>query len=508
MWNKVVISFVAVLFPLTLQSQVIQSGRMEIPILFDIEAYSAVALDTSGIILYRSYSGTKEDQFELVRLDTALHQAWKGYLPIPKGLSLATVKANGGKIYFFFRNNAQGNKNFTVFVVTAKQGNYISFIINNLIQFNATEFIVSKDAVLIGGYFNFRPFVLHYSMRDQKSRILPGFLNEPGELTQIKAYPDGNVDVIVSARNNFRKKCLWIRRFDNAGDLFKTVVLEPDENKNLIFGRAAKMENDNQVIVGVYGRSSEYSRGIFVAEINPYGEYVIRYYNYADLQNFFHYMKARREKRIKERIERKRIKGKKIKFNYRFLVHEVIPYGNQFVMLGEAFYPTYSSRPGYYGSPLTSTYSPWNYGLSSRSFYTPYRSDVVFNGFQYTHAVVIGFDSAAKLVWDNSFEINGLKSFQLEQFVKLVPEQSKIDLLYIYENEIRSKIIKDNNVVEGMIQNPITTLEQGKYSRTKILSSKLEYWYSNHLFVYGVQDLKDAADNYHKVFFINKLRAN
>ena len=498
------------MFPcFVLQSQVIQTGRIEVPIQLDIESYSAISLDTSGIALYRSFTGGKEDQLELVRLDTALHQLWNGFLSVPRGLSLVHAKTSDGKIYFFYKNRTPTIKDFTVIVVAIRNGTYLSFSIKNLIQFNASEFIVSKDAILIGGYFNFRPILLHYSIRDQHSRILPGFLNEPGELTQIKTYPDGNVDVIVSAKNNSRKKCLWIRHFDNAGDLMKTVVLEPDENKNLIFGRAAKMDNDNQVIVGVYGRNSDYSRGIFVAEVNSYGEYVIRYYNYADLQNFFHYMKAKREKRIKDRIERKRIKGKKIKFNYRFLVHEVIPYGNQFVMLGEAFYPTYSNRSNYYGSPIMTGYSPWNYGLNSRSFYnTPYRSDVVFDGFKYTHAVVLGFDSTAKLVWDNSFEINGLKSFQLEQFVKLVPERSKIAMLYIYENEIRSKIIKDNNVIEGTVQNPIVTFGQGKYSKIKVRSSKLEYWYANHLFVYGVQDLTDDDDNVRKVFFINKLSAN
>lgn len=311
--------------------------------------------------------------------------------------------------------------------------------------------------------------------------------------------------MIVSAKNNVRKKCLWIRHFDNTGDLIKTVVLEPDENKNLIFGRAAKMDNDNQVIAGVYGKSAQYSRGIFVAEVNPFGEYVIRYYNFADLQNFFHYMKASREKRVKERIERRRVKGKKIKFNYRFLVHELIPYGNQFVMLGEAFYPTYSTRYNFANAQALNSPSPWSYGMSNRYYNSPYRSDVVFDGFQYTHAIVIGFDAQAKLTWDNSFEINGLKSYQLEQFVKILPEKDKIALIYMFENVIRSKVINNNQVVEGTAQDPIMTSGQQKSLRNRVESSKLEYWYANHLFVYGVQNVIDDNEVSHKVFFINKL---
>jgi hypothetical protein len=485
-------------------AQVTQNGRAEIGISSSMESYSVVSLDTAGIILYRSFIGPKENQLELIRLDTALHNVWQGFLSMPKGLSLVSAKTTANRIYFFLEGKTTDKHIFQAFAVQIKDGSYLSYPIKNIIAFNAKDFVASKNALLIGGYFNFRPIVLFYSLKDHRSRILPGFLNEPGEITQINASDDGNIDVVVSAKNSSRKKCLWIRHFDEAGDLVKTVVLEPDEKKNLIFGRVAKASNGNQVIAGVYGKNSQYSRGIFVAEVNAYGEYVTRYYNFADLHNFFHYMKAAREKRVKKRIERRRIKGKKSKFNYRFLVHEIIPYGNEFVMVGEAFYPTYSS--GYnsaYNSRVLGTTS--TYGYPSRYYYNPYQSSLVFDGFRYTHAIVIGFDAHAKLTWDNSFEINGIKSYELEQFVKILPEKEKIALVYLYQNVIRSKIISNNEIQEGDIPNLLFPVDKQKPSKSKIESSKLEYWYGNHLFVYGTQEIKEGDDNIRKLFFINKL---
>ncbi len=486
-----------------LPAQVVQNGRMEIPISNSNESYSVLSLDTAGILLYRSFIGPKENQLELIRLDTVLHLVWKGFLPVPKEFSVVSAKTVANKLYFFLENKTTTNHIFQVFTVQIKDGGYVSHPIKNAIAFKATEFVASKNALLIGGYFNFRPIVLFYSLKDHRSRILPSFLNEPGEITQINAYDDGNIDVIVSAKNTTRKKCLWIRHFDEAGDLTKTIVLEPEGNKNLIFGRAAKVDNDNQVIAGVYGKNSQYSRGIFVAEVNAFGEYVIRYYNFADLHNFFHYMKAKRERRVKERIERRRIKGKKTKFNYRFLVHELIPYGNQFILMGEAFYPTYSSGYSSYNTRSIAS-SPWSYG-SARYYNNPYRSDMVFDGFRYTHAIVIGFDAKAKLTWDNSFETNGLKSYQLEQLVKILPEKDKIALIYLYENAIRSKVIINNQVMEGTTQNPIMPSDQQKPMKNKVESSKLEYWYGDHLFVYGIQGARDNNVDSQKVFFINKL---
>jgi len=209
-----------------LQAQVIHKRRVELGVASSFETYSIVSLDSSGVALYRNFIGPTENHLELIRLDTALNQVWRGFLPVPKGFNVASAKSVDNKMYFFLENKTAVDRMFQILAVQVKDGAYLSYSLKNYIALNATEFIASKKALLIGGYFNFRPVVLYYSLKDRRSRILPGFLNEPGELTQINASDDGNVDVIVSAKNNSRKKCLWIRHFDEAGDLTKTVVLE------------------------------------------------------------------------------------------------------------------------------------------------------------------------------------------------------------------------------------------------------------------------------------------
>ncbi len=482
-------------------AQVTQTRRVEIPIDQDFESHHVITLDTSGIVLYREFSAPEGGQLELIRLDTALKRVWKGYVPFPKDFKMVKAKAANSKIYFFFRGGPK-DSDFFAMISNPADGSYSKVLIKNQVSFNATEFVASNEAIVLAGYFNFRPIVLHYSLLEGKTRVLPGFLNEPGEIVQIKTYPEGNIDVVISAKNASRKKCIWVRHFDKAGDLIKTVVIEPNENKNLIFGRIADQVNTNQVVAGVYGRNSTYARGVFVADVNSAGEYVIRYYSFAELKNFFHYMKAKREQRIKNRIERRRVKGKKIKFNYRFLVHELIPYKDQFILLGEAFFPRYTNRS--FNSPAGRSLSPWTYGMTN-TYYNPYRSDVVFDGYQYTHAIAIGFDKNANLAWDNSFEINGIKVFQLEQFVKIFAGQDHILLAYLFENNLRTKIIQGDQVIEGTVQSPIKTYDGQEGIDTRL--GKLEYWYRNHFFVYGVQTVK-SNEGEHKVFFINKLRAH
>jgi hypothetical protein len=495
--KRVLISILLTLASFLLRAQVIQTGKMETPIKLDLETYSVVSLDTSGIMLYRSFIGDKEDQLELTRLDTSLLQIWKGFVPVPKEFRLVDAKVNSGKVFFFFKNQNPSDVGFYVKAVRVTDGASFSYPIKNPIQFNATEFIVSNDALLIGGYFNFKPIVLHYLIKENRSRVLPGFLNERGELIQIKTYPDGDIDVIVSAENNKGIQCLWLRHFDSSGDLIKTVVLEPEEHKNLVFGQLVKMDNNIQVIAGTYGRNADYCLGIFVAEINHYGEYLIRYHDFADLQNFFYYMKTKREKKIKARIEKTHIKGKRIKLNYQFLVHELIPCGNQFIVLGEAFYPAYNGHSNFYGNP--SFYSPWSYRNPNHRQSNLCLSNFIFNRFLNTHPVMIGFDAHANLLWVNCFGENGFKNPNSEQLIKTLSLQNDMAPLYLYENAIRCMIIKGQRISE---------VTKNRHLKNGVHSSKLEYWYTNHLFAYGIQDVNDNNDNSHKIFFINKLSAH
>ncbi len=457
------------------------------------DPYQVTSLAEEGVLIYRRVFGKgQEDLLELIKVDTTLKENWRGYISTQKILRVSHVKSKDNLVFILLKAGFTISGDFQVIAVNIQDGNYSVYTIKNLIPFDPTDFVVTNQGVMIGGYFNYRPLVLFYSFTTQRAKILPGFYNERGELNQIKTYDNGTVDVIVSANNFERKKCLWIRNYNEEGDLVKTTVLEPEINKNLIFGRSVKMLNDEQVVAGVYGsKNVEYSRGIFVAEINPVGEYSINYYNFGDLQNFFSYMKAKRERRVKERIERRKVKGKRIRFNYRFLVHEVVPYGDQYVMLGEAFYPRYTYTNGR------------GYGLL--------RDERIFDGYQYTHAVVIGFDSQGNLNWDNSFEINDVKTMELQQFVKLSPTDSRIVLLYVYDNLIRSKIIKDNQVVEGKTEDVIKSGYKKVASKEKdIERSKLDYWYTEHFFASGIQlvkipvSAKDAV--YRRVFFINKLK--
>ena len=478
-----------------------QTGRFELPVESRDKYFNVVPSSDDGLFLYSQFAGSKEDQLQLIKLDSIFHQNWSGFIGVEKDYRLMGTKSFKEKLFFLLRYKDYSKNDLILFVIQEANGNYVKYSIRSYIPFAPTEFQVTDESALIGGYYNRIPVVIHYSFKTYSSKVLPGLFSEAGELTQIKTHNDNSFDVLISAKNMTKQRTIWLKNYDPEGNLLRNLALQPAENKHLIFGRSLKTEGDKQIVAGVYGsRSSEFSRGLFIATIEPSGLEQIRYYNFGDLKNFFHYMKAHREQRVKKRIERKKIKGKKLRFNYRFLVHELVPYKDQFVLLGEAFYPRYKSID-----------------QSQYRFFTPdgvmsnslVRDGRIFDGYYYTHAVVMGFDARGNLLWDNSFEINDVRTFSLEQFVKLQVISGGLALMYLFENQIRTKIINDDLVLEGKTIDPIRTFNETDVVRKdKNGENKLEYWYKNYLYAYGVQDITTPSAGRvakRRVFFINKV---
>ena len=138
-------------------------------------------------------------------------------------------------------------------------------------------------------------------------------------------------------------------------------------------------------------------------------------------------------------------------------------------------------------------------------------SSMTFAGYRYTHAVVIGFDKNGNRLWDNSFEIEDVLTYTLDQYVHADVIDNKVILLYLYNNEIRTKIISGSEVFEGKSYDEVKmkfaddNISKNNYSNI----GGLEKWYSHNFFAYGVQKIKNLRDSgvklNRRVFYINKI---
>jgi len=477
-----------------------QSVRFEIEVGLYDQTYDIINGEEDGVLLVRDTDEIDRQgnpKFELISLDTGLRVRWNKEYYINRWWRYRGYDYNNGAFYLLFRYEKGNSKDLKILELDLTTGDTTHFTIKNLVEIRLTEFEMTPGAAILGGYFSDNPVVIHYTLSTDKSIVLPGIYENKTDLVQILVEDKKETFVVVvSERTYDKRKTLSVKTYDFHGNLIGNSTLQPDIDKGLIYGRAAEISTDVNLVAGTYSRrKSQYSRGLFIASIDPQGKQKIKYYNYADLENFFNYMRAKKQVRIENRIERKKIKGKKMKFNYRLLVHDIIDHGDQYIMLGEAFYPKYNNS-SYYAGPSR---------YAGQGTYGSY-----FAGYRYTHAVVIGFDKKGNVLWDNSFEIEDVLSPTLDQFVHVEIKGDDVVLLYLYEDEVRSKIIHESQVVEGKSFDPIKlTFDDDVLKDNYSEISGLESWYGSTFLAYGTQSIRNMKNSgvklNRRVFYLNKI---
>ena len=482
-------------------AQLQQPRRIEIPMENEDENFNVLSAQNKGIILYREVKNKEtrmERKYQVMLVDTALAKVWESNYYIHLKYIQIGFETCDNYFYLLFQRNTESLKaDLFVLRIDLETQKPETFLIERDYAMELTEFEVVGNTLIFGGYTNSIPTMIIYKFGNIQAKVLPGLFNDKSKIQHLETNDELKlINVLTTQRLTEGKRTLTYKSYDEDGEMVKNILLQPSDEKSLLFGRAIALDTDVDLIVGTYTRKrSEMSRGIFLARIDSDGQQIINYYNYADLKNFFSYMKAKRQKRVAKRIERRKIKGKKNKFNYHLLVHQIAEWQGKFIMVGEAFYPKYT-QSSYFGG-----YNNYAYGNNY---------SMGFEGYKYTHAVVFGFDRRGRLIWDNSFEINDLISYTLDQYVHISMSEEEMALLYMYENEIRTKVIEGNDVVEGKTFNELElSFEDDIVDESEDEYGGIEKWYDGTLFAYGIHEIKKSKreniNSNREVFFINKI---
>ena len=480
---------------------IIQPNRVEFEIQPKDGDYQIIPAEDRGMLVFNQSYIRNKDMYEwqFCFLDSTLNTVWKKIYDIPINSNFLGYDYSGSSFYMLFGNSQYKLEKMKVIELNVNSGDTTQFQINTVFPMKLSFFESVDETLIFGGYANFRPVVMLFNTKERKPKVLPGFYNNKSDILDIQTNDGSKLFTVVLSEVTIKKMVtISLRTFDSKGDLLITKKLNSEYEKSLIDGVSTLFESGVQYVTGTYARKkSEYSRGLYIAKLNGGEQELIEYHNYADLTNFFTYMKAKRESRVKERITRRKVKGKKVKFNYRLLVHEVIERGDEYILIGEAYYPKYNSSgaSGYYSG-----------GIGGNNDWV----NPDFVGFRYTHAVVVGFNKTGKVLWDNSFEINDVLSYDLKKYVNVSVEKDKIVLLYAYEDVIRAKVIQGNEILEGKSFNPIAlTFQSDEVNEANKDMEGLEKWYDNYFYAYGIQKIKNLKDKNiklnRKVFYVNKV---
>lgn len=368
---------------------------------------------------------------------------------------------------------------------------------------NSTLFMNDKAYVLLNTKLS-RYQLLTVDLKEGKETLTPILIEgvKPQNLwvKSFETMPESK-NLLISAGVKITRRLseMNLIRLNDKGIIEETTELKADLGNTIKDAQSYDLENNNFFISGTYAAQEKGgSTGIYITRIENGIVKPVYYHNFSDLKNFFSYLSEKQKSSIEKKKERKNKKGKDLNFSYLIASHRPIRVNDDFLYIGEAYYPTYRTE--------TRTSTSFVNGKAVRT--TTYVQ--VFDGYLYTHAVVAKFDKDGKLLWDETFPMFVQKPFYVKRFIQIDESESeKLKLVYASNNSITTKILDFNgNVIVDKTSDKLeTTLESDK---TKYSRVEIEHWYDNYFLTYGTQKIINKEDKDVKkvrnVYFFNKVK--
>jgi hypothetical protein len=471
-----------------------QPLRLELPISqYDTDVHVLAIPEDSSVVLLieKDVFSSSRSSYTFQKFDHRLRDLGTRKLDIPIEYEFKLISAEGTSVYALFQSNYAPER-LMVAGLDGRTGDV------RLVKFDTK---VTRDVldqkVLAGNPFvtvlvEQHMTVVLLDMATGKHQILPS-VYEPltTQLTFLTDSATKRAEVIMRQSNGLKSR-LQLKQLSAKGQLLNSEFVQTESERSLVTAQVSLGDSADRMLAGTYTlRDPRYSQGIFSADLTagttPTGvRQSLRFYDFTRLKHFFDYLKPARAARIRQRSEERRAANRELPLRYRLLVHDLLPFQNGYVLVAEIYYPRY--RNDSYG-----------FGMVSGSRYRQ------FDGFHTTHAIVCGFDRKGNLLWDNTFVLEDVESYELQEMVRLRPlPDGRLVMAYLDEEDIRYKIIdrtlaSPNDLVAPLQPaHPEAKEKLGSTSQEGLLA-----WYGSQFLAFGYQHVRSPREAGRDVFFLN-----
>lgn len=489
----------------SVNSQISYENRIEIELKNGYSDEEIFEFGKNGFVM-SSRSQKKENnqiEWKYQKYDAELKEVQTKSIFLDDKLNVDQTFTNKDNLHTFFMDR---KGNFTLVTVQASDMEFTQ--IDGVLPKKAliTEMSIVGDYAFFNAYIKRVPFLFSINWKNGDKKLIPieveNIKPKNTDIMNLQVLENSNeVFAYVKAIISRKKSDIYVIRLNSNGEKEEIFNLTKNIEKNIIDVSALKLKEGKYIFTGTYSTlKTGLSEGLFICQTEKSKIDFIEFYNFLDLENFLSYLPEKKQKKIEKKKEKKEKKGKTLQFNYRISPHEIISLDDGFLYLGEAYYPTYRTE----SYTTTTTVN----GVAT----TTTQTKQVFDGYQYTHAVLGKFDKNGKLLWNQTFVMwNAYKPIVVKRFISIAEKgQNSIKLVFATQNKINSKSIDFNgSVLQSEQSEEIQTNFEG--DKVKRSFSDIHYWYDNYFIAYGVQKIKNTDDKIdskrkRKVYFVNKIK--
>ena len=517
--------FIALLaLPATAQLQF--KERLEVP----TETYDPIfelMRVPDGLVAFRTIQPRSLDAervFEYFLTSEQLESQGLAEVKIRKGFDLIGYDTDGNNLYVLFAKGETASAEKYVLHLDLVTQVGVEYDATNLLPMDLVEFLVLDQKAIFMGISDSRPAVQIISLEDKTVQTVQGIYGNETHVVQILKLPELQaLEVVIRRRGPFKSQETLVLTFDLQGTLLRELKLDAlgDPNEEPLDGLLLAGEGYGQTLIGAYGKEvRNYYKGMYVAQINEFGEQNTSLYTLEDFPNFFNYLPEKQRDKQQASLVAQLEKGKVPSIRNAYAIRDVKEMEDRYLVYFDQFSVSSSRGSGRLAPPLAS--QRYRYDRASRMGYIPFYMDpynslagpiqayTLVTEYTYKSAHFIEVAKTGQVIWDNASRYEDVTTSYPEAFAEISVQGEDVFHLFLINDQIKLNYFKKG---EKLLENEVHPLEldpsQGEIQYTDLASLRLLHWYGPYFLVSGIQKIRstdaEGKEGVREVFFIHKL---
>jgi hypothetical protein len=515
-------------------SQLMYVNRFEVPSTFSEKNFIVIPRQ-GGLIAFRVQPEkglNLKANLQYFLTDFNLQSDSYKEIKIKDGFDLTGYDLEGDYLYILMQKGTVATSDRYLIEIDLKSEIAKEIPLANIYAMELQEFFVLNRSAIFMGNADLRPIVQIFDIIDNNVMTVQGVYFKDTKILQLKKESElGVLDLLVSRRDKFKMKQISLMTFDDNGNKIREVVIEKlkDPNIELVEGILTPIQNYQQSIIGTFGdRRRESYQGIYLTDINEFGEYNIKYLTLENFPNFFNYMKEKqREKKLQE-LEKSFAKGKTPSIKPVFSAREVITLNKGYLVYSDHFLATnarYTPRDGVYANEsyrysanrLMMDQVGYGDGRYANSFpgsrygtSTPWQ---VQGEYEFVSSYFLYLNRDGEVIWDSALDLLNKSTSIPGKYGEVSFDGEKIHYMYLDGNQMYMSYIKNGEVIFQNKSFDIELMNENERLReTQDGSLSLSHWIENYFLLTGKQKIRymnaENKEEIKEVFFLTRIKVD
>ena len=500
--------------------------RLEVPTQTFDPAFELMRIP-SGLVAFRTFQPRSLDAdrvFEYYLTSEQLQSQGLVEVKIRKGFDLIGYDTDGDNLYVLFAKGETASAEKYVLHLDLSTQVGVEYDATNLLPMDLVEFLVLDQKAIFMGVSDTRPAVQIFSLEDKTVQTVQGIYGNESHVVQMLKLPEIQaLEVVIRRRGPFKSQETLVLTFDLEGNLLRELKLDPlgDPDEEPLDGLLLTGENYGQTLIGAYGKEvRNYYKGMYLTQINEFGEQNTALYTLEDFPNFFNFLPEKQREKQQAAVVAQLEKGKVPSIRNAYAIRDVKEMEDRYLVYFDQFSVNSTRGPGTIAPPLAS--QRYRYDRASRMGYIPFFMDpynplagpmqayTLVTEYTYKSAHFIEVAKTGQVIWDNAARYEDVTTSYPEAFAEVSVQGDDVFHLFLINDQIKLNYFRKG---EKLLENEPIQLELdptlGEIQYTDLESLRLLHWYGPYFLVSGIQKIRSTdakgKEGVREVFFIHKL---